>query len=628
MKLSPPLAELLRARKGSASFREHNAAAAQTSTMTSSAPSSRLRFILATASSLLVFGAQSASALQTWSRPPGNGSGIWTDGANWDFGAPPNGPGNEEGRIDNDGLAIVDETQIDPFTGFLGQITTGSLTLGSQPGASGNLLMTGGTFTLKNTDMRIGGNPVVNIGNGVPTIGGAGQFTQTGGTVIQQGGNVNVGIRADSSAATAGIAEGTYNLSGENSSLTVMFGFILAIGNRATGTMNQTGGTVEVKNLAATNNGTLGSRIQLGRNALSGTTFTSGTYNLSGGSATAALFQFGHAAQTSGSSVNTLNLSGTGEIRTGTIEFLNTTTATNNFNFTGGKLSANTVGMPITNDGGTLSPYFADFATVTQFNSVVINPVGIMTFTGSNSYTQTSRGNLAIDLNVGSNDFVDIGAGAANVTANIAGRITVNLLNDIDPLVGTTYDILTADTIVNTAVVIGRTPSCNYFQASVEPGLDGRQVLRLTVIPPPLDYAGWQAIYQAGNFASDDDNDGILNGLEYAEGLVPRDSAAVNGRPPVVSLNGSGAAARLRIAFSTPQSSGTDVTLQVQASSDLGITDPWTPIASKVGQTPWSGPATVTVLPPQDCRTAVTVDDTVTIGAAPKRFLRLRAVVP
>ncbi len=574
---------------------------------------------------LMGFAAKPAAALDTWTRSPDNGAGLWVDGLNWSNAIAPNGPGNEEARIDNDGLAVVDDAQVDPFTGFTGQIVTGSITLGSQPGARGSLLMASGTFTLKNTDFRIGGNPVVAIGGGVPTIGGTGMFTQTGGTFIQQGGNVNIGIRADSST-TPGVAIGIYNMSG-NSSMTVMFGFILAIGNRATGTLNQTGGTIEVKNLAASNNGTLGSRIQLGRNALNNTSYTSGTYNLSGGSATAALFQFGHAAQTSGSSVNTLNLSGTGELRTGTIEFLNTTTATNIFNFTGGSLSANTVSIPVTNDGGSLKPYAADFATVTQFNSVIINPVGKMTFTGSNSYTQTAKGNLAIDIDIIGNDSVDIG-GTGTGNANLAGRITVNLLNGIDPAVGTTYDVLTADTITNTAAVIGRTPSGNYFEPSIQAGGDGRQILRLTVVPPPTTYFGWQTIYQVGSFAEDDDKDGIQNGLEYAEGLLPVDGNGVNGRLPVVSLVGSGASARLRLAFSISEPPAADITLQVQASSDLGVTDPWTAIASKIGDGPWTGPATVAISGVQDYRRQVTVDDSVTIGAAPKRFLRLRAVLP
>jgi hypothetical protein len=591
--------------------------------------SSRVRFGITAISSLLALAVQPLYALDNWIRTPLDGTGLWTDGLNWSNGLPPNGTatpgGNEEGRIDNNGIALVDDSQIDPFSGIMGDIVTGSLTLGSQPGASGNFLMTSGKFTLRNTDLRIGGNPVTAIGGGVPTIGGVGMFTLTGGTYIQQGGNVNVGIRGDNTA-TEGVAIGMFNMSGD-SSLTVMFGFIFVIGNRANGTVNQTGGTIEIKNLAASNGGTLGSIIQLGRNALNNTSYTSGTYNLSGGSATAALFRFGHAAQTSGSSLNTFNLSGTGALRTGTIEFLNTTTATNIFNFTGGTLSANTVSIPVTNDGGTLRPYFADFATVTQFNSVSIIPVGTMLFSGSNSYTQTSKGNLAIDLDFFSNDLVDIGS-AGDGTANIAGKISVNFLNGFDPTLGSIFDIVIADTITNTAAVIGRTPSGNYFQPSIVAAGDGRQILRLTVIPPPTTYAGWQAIYQAGSFTDDDDLDGLYNGLEYMLGTVPKDGNGANGLLPVVGSIGAGATQRMNIAFSVAEPSGTDATLEVQASNDLGVTDPWTAIASKVGQGPWTGAATVSVFPAQDGKTPVTVDDTVLVSAASHRFLRLRALLP
>ena len=84
----------------------------------------------------------------------------------------------------------------------------------------------------------------------------------------------------------------------------------------------------------------------------------------------------------------------------------------------------------------------------------------------------------------------------------------------------------------------------------------------------------------------------------------------------------------MRLSFTIGDPVGTDTTIEVQASNDLGVTDPWTAIASKVGQGAWTGPGAVNVSDVIDCRREVTVDDTVTVGAAPKRFLRLRAVLP
>src|SRR5207237_19477 len=149
--------------------------------------------------------------------------------------------------------------------------------------ASGTFLMNStNVFFVKNTDTRIGGNPVAAWGNGVPLIGGTGVLTQTAGTIIQQGGNLNIGLRG---AVAAGdppdVAYGTYNLSGADSAFIINFGSIIAIGNRAVGTFNQSGGTIVIRGLTSSAVNT--SLIHLGRNALSGTTYTSGTWNFSGG---------------------------------------------------------------------------------------------------------------------------------------------------------------------------------------------------------------------------------------------------------------------------------------------------------------------------------------------------------
>jgi hypothetical protein len=55
------------------------------------------------------------------------------------------------------------------------------------------------------------------------------------------------------------------------------------------------------------------------------------------------------------------------------------------------------------------------------------------------------------------------------------------------PGLGSTFDIVTADTIANGALITRLTPSGHRFLPSIETGGDGRQVLRLTVseVPEP-----------------------------------------------------------------------------------------------------------------------------------------------
>jgi hypothetical protein len=202
--------------------------------------------------------------------------------------------------------------------------------------------------------------------------------------------------------------------------------------------------------------------------------------------------------QTSGApSVNTFNLQGTGSLTTGIISAPNSGSfATNTFNFTGGTLTANSVRIALANNGGTLSPAALRFGTTNAAGAdpapataagVVTSPVGVTTFTGTNSYTQGATGRLAIELSgPGLNDRVDIGGDAGAVgTANLAGTIAVSTLGGFDPDLGSTFDVLTADSIVNAALVSGTTPGGRTYAASIVPGTDGRDVLRLTVVPEP-----------------------------------------------------------------------------------------------------------------------------------------------
>lgn len=393
-----------------------------------------------------IFTATADAATLIWNAATGN----WSDGVNWTpFGPPVAG---DDARINNGGVAVIDDAQF---------VSTTFAIVADATGSTGTLRMTGGGLTTS-SDIR--------LGNG-GTTGGSGLFEQSGGNVFLAGGNLNVGF--------GNTSMGTYNFSG--GTMQVDAGFTMAVGNVGTGTVNQTGGSLYIRSSTTPAN----SVIQLGRN--SATFPASGTYTLSGGTAAARNFQFGRLEQTTiaGTSTNVFNLQGTGVLITNGVSIQNASSnATNTFNFTGGTLVANSISLPLTNNGGTLKPDFADFSGVpVDLASIPIAQVSTLTFTDGNSFIQTA-GTLAIDIaGLGSNDFLDIGAGAAVGSASLAGLIEVNLLNGFTPALGDTFDILAADTITNTAAITSSGGAV--FDAATVAGGDGRQVLRLVTVPEP-----------------------------------------------------------------------------------------------------------------------------------------------
>jgi len=202
-----------------------------------------------------------------------------------------------------------------------------------------------------------------------------------------------------------------------------------------------------------------------------------------------AQIRYGNGSNSAGS-INAFNLSGAGNLIADSITVFANHGGANAFNFTGGTLTANTIGLPLANTGGTLSPGSHNFAgNPADITAVAVAPIGTVVFSGSgNGYTQGPTGKLAIDLaDAATFDRVDIGIGTNVASATLAGTIAVNTLSGFDPALGSTFDVLTADTVSSTAVATGLTPSGNAFAASVVPagGVDGRDVLRLTVVPAP-----------------------------------------------------------------------------------------------------------------------------------------------
>ena len=394
----------------------------------------------------IIFGfvAQMPGANVFWSN---TNSGPWNVATNWTANNVP--ASTDTGFITNGGMCLIDNSQA---------VTAALVILADIALTKGTLQMTGGSLTTS-SDLRDGGNGAT---------GGIGLLIQSGGTIFLSGGNLNVGFGTT--------ASGTYTMSG--GSLQVNSGGIFAVGNNGVGTINQSGGTIFVRNAAGT------SLAQLGRNTATGP--SSGYYNLSGGTLVAARFQFGNAVGTAGSSTNILTLSGTGKLMVSSISNINTS-ATSAFIFTGGTLTVMTNAITITNVGGILSPAAFDFtsASATNISSIPFNAIGTNYFVAGSSYVQGAAGTLAIDIGgVGNNDFVDIGAGAPVGSATLDGTISVNVLNNFLPALGSTFDILTADSIASTATVLGSSGSA--FSTSIVTGGDGRQVLRLTVTAQPV----------------------------------------------------------------------------------------------------------------------------------------------
>jgi hypothetical protein len=82
----------------------------------------------------------------------------------------------------------------------------------------------------------------------------------------------------------------------------------------------------------------------------------------------------------------------------------------------------------------------------------------------------------------------------------------------------------------------------------------------------------------------------------------------------------------LNASFTILESPPSNVRIQILASNDLGIDDPWTVIASKTGTGAWSGPATVMTAAAGGGRVNVSVADIPQSPRPPKRFMAIRLV--
>ncbi len=224
-------------------------------------------------------------------------------------------------------------------------------------------------------------------------------------------------------------------------------------------------------------------------------------------------------------------------------------------------------------------------------------------------------GTLALEIR-GTGALADKLIAAGPLTAN--GTLAVTLGGGFTPAIGDVFDVLDFASFIGTFanVQLPALPAGRFWRTDA---LYTEGKLAVSNIPPT--FAAWQSANGTGAFTADDDKDGLPNGLEYALGLPPK----MGGLSPVKA---SIAANRLRIHFEMPEPSAADVILTVEASNDLGVTDPWVAIATKPGGAAWAGPAIVTITGASGGNVAVIVQDTEPVNTTGKRFLKLRAQLP
>lgn len=97
---------------------------------------------------------------------------------------------------------------------------------------------------------------------------------------------------------------------------------------------------------------------------------------------------------------------------------------------------------------------------------------------------------------------------------------------------------------------------------------------------------------------------------------------------PQGGLFDSGTGKRLHLQFTMVEPGFAGVTIEVQASDDVGRNDPWTTIASKTGSGAWTGYGAVTLGTPANGQIQVSVADINPASNSPRRFLQLKVTGP
>ena len=125
------------------------------------------------------------------------------------------------------------------------------------------------------------------------------------------------------------------------------------------------------------------------------------------------------------------------------------------------------------------------------------NSAGLLTINGD--YTQTLSANLDIELAglIAGNEYDVLNV---NGTANLDGILNVSLINSFNPLVGDTFDILTADVINGTFSTLNLTLGTG-FTWQVDYLIDfigNTDIVRLTVLTSAVPVPGAVWLFGSG----------------------------------------------------------------------------------------------------------------------------------
>ena len=276
--------------------------------------------------------------------------------------------------------------------------------------------------------------------NGAQTIGGNGEIvmSNTTNSRIFTSGSALLTIGADITVRGAGKL-------GTNSSSIVNNGTITA--DQTTQMLIDTSGA------GLQNNGTLNATGTGGMTIAAGNFSTSGNVNIA---AISALNRNGDYVQTAGQT-----------------DVKGSLTATGLVDIQGGILSGDGIVVGNVNNAGTTSPGGSNAAAM-------LNIAG--------DYAQSVAGILDIEL-AGLTSGTEYDVLSVGGTADLSGTLNLSLINGFNPLVGNSFDILTADTIngafdvLNLTLGAGYTWSIDYLFDTT--GINTVDVVRLTVLTAP-----------------------------------------------------------------------------------------------------------------------------------------------
>jgi autotransporter-associated beta strand protein len=252
----------------------------------------------------------------------------------------------------------------------LTKLGTGGFTTTGSNNFSGNLFVSGGTLTLDSAFLSAGNFCDVGRNN-----------TDTG--VLLLKGTANLTTANDFNAGDIGSAVGTVTIQ-DTASLTansIYVGSANSAGSTASGTINQTSGTVTEQNTTA---GT----FCIGGRTTTTSVGATGTYNLSGGTLNA-----GSAIRVGAVAVGTFNQSGGTVVASAGVDIASIAGSTGTYEFDGGNLrtlsvtSSSGVNSTLNFNGGVLTPTANSTTFVTNVAQVNVRNGGVIVDTTNLSVT-------------------------------------------------------------------------------------------------------------------------------------------------------------------------------------------------------------------------------------------------